>query len=142
MEQELGPFELENQYLRLRPDSSVEVLDGGEAFWGKLMAGELGDFHHEYLVTSLTFDKDWPSWENHVNGDEIVFLLSGRVEFLLELAGGTASLVVDKPGQYVVVPRDTWHTARTDVATTMLFITAGEGTLVRPVGEQGEGHDT
>ena len=132
MPQQHGAFKLADHYLRLRPDSSIEVLNGGEKFWGQLMAGELGDFRHEYLVTTSTFSEDWPSWENHVNGDEIVFLLSGRTEFFLELATGTTSVVLDNPGQYVLVPRNTWHTARTGVATTMLFITAGEGTQIRP----------
>jgi quercetin dioxygenase-like cupin family protein len=38
-----------------------------------------------------------------------------------------------KPGSYVLVPTNTWHTARTDVATTMLFLTPGLGTEHRPV---------
>ena len=123
---------LASNYLRLKADSSIEVLPGGPPFWEKLMRGEFGDFKHEYLVTTSTFAEDWPSWENHVNGDEIVYLLSGKVEFFLELPEGTVSIVVDKPGDYVKVPRNTWHTAKTSVETCMLFITAGEGTQVRP----------
>ena len=40
--------------------------------------------------------------------------------------GVVAELAV--PGSFVIVPRGTWHTARTSVATKMLFITPGEGT--------------
>jgi len=32
------------------------------------------------------------------------------------------------PGSYVVIPAGIWHTARTSVATRMLFVTPGEGT--------------
>ena len=127
-----GPFTLAENYLRLKPDSSIEILTGGQAFWDKLFKGEYGRFANEYLVTTSSFSTDWPSWENHVNGDEIVYLISGKAEFFLELAAGTTSVVVDQPGQYVKVPKNTWHTARTQVPTTMLFITAGEGTQVRP----------
>ncbi len=42
------------------------------------MTGELGTFHREYLVTSATYSTDWPSWEIHPNGDEIVCLRSGE----------------------------------------------------------------
>ena len=133
MENTANALSLASNYLRLRPDSSIEVLAGGKEFWEKLMQGGYGDFKNEYLVTTSTFSEDWPSWENHVNGDEIVFLLSGNVEFFLELPEGTSSVVVDKPGDYVRVPRNTWHTAKTRVETSMLFITAGEGTQVRPV---------
>jgi len=132
MEKQTGPFELASHYLRLKPDSSIEVLTGGDEFWKQLMQGELGDFRHEYLVVTTTFCGDWPSWENHVNGDEIVFLLSGKVEFLLEHDEDITSVIIDKPGHYVFVPRNTWHTAKTSVDTTMLFITAGDGTQLRP----------
>lgn len=37
-----------------------------------------------------------------------------------------------KPGEYAFVPQGTWHTANPLQPTTMLFITAGEGTQVRP----------
>ena len=132
-----GPMELARNYLRLRPDSTIEILSGGNEFWGQLMKGELGNFRNEYLVTTSAFSQDWPSWENHVNGDEIVYLLSGKCEFLLELPDGTAGIVVDKPGQYVKVPKNTWHTAKTTVPTTMLFITAGEGTQIRQKEQSG-----
>lgn len=34
----------------------------------------------------------------------------------------------DLASTFVVVPRGTWHTAKVHAATTMLFITPGEGT--------------
>ena len=123
---------LSDHYLRLKPDSSIDVLGGGTAFWESLYRGEQGSFHNEYLVTTATFSEDWPSWENHVNGDEIVLLLSGRAEFLLEQEAGTTSIVIETPGDYVFVPKNTWHTGKFSEATRMLFITAGEGTQVRP----------
>ena len=35
---------------------------------------------------------------------------------------------VSQPGRYVIVPRGHWHTARSFAPTSMLFVTAGEGT--------------
>ena len=35
-------------------------------------------------------------------------------------------------GVYLLVPRGTWHTARTGKPSTLLFITRGEGTLHKP----------
>ena len=37
-----------------------------------------------------------------------------------------------EPGAYVLVPRGTWHTAKTSTRCRMLFVTAGEGTEHRP----------
>lgn len=126
------PRNITTTYLRLRPDSSVEELAADETFWPRLMRGELGDFHHEYLVTSYTYQEDWPSWEMHPAGDEIVCLIAGEATFLLETPEGNRELRLNKTGDYAFVPRGTWHTAKTSVPTTMLFITAGEGTQNRP----------
>jgi quercetin dioxygenase-like cupin family protein len=130
--QDDAPPNILSTYLRLRPDSSVEKLPFDASFWPRLMAGQLGDFRNEYLVTCYTYAQDWPSWECHPNGDEIVVLLSGRAAFIMESAGGTTELSLDRTGDFAFVPRGIWHTAHTDRATTMLFITAGEGTLNRP----------
>jgi quercetin dioxygenase-like cupin family protein len=72
-------------------------------------------------------------WEMHPNGDEIVCLLSGVVTFILDQDNEHHEMTVNKPGDYVVVPKGTWHTAKTTVESTMLFITAGEGTEHRHV---------
>jgi len=42
--------------------------------------------------------------------------------------GGKRVARLAKPGDYVVVPRGTWHTAHVSVPTRMLFVTPGEGT--------------
>jgi mannose-6-phosphate isomerase-like protein (cupin superfamily) len=123
---------LQSTYLRLRPDCAIEKLPVDGTFWPRLMSGELGTFHHEYLVTSYTYSSDWPSWERHPNGDEIVCLISGRVTFVLERDGVHETVELSEPGSFVFVPKGLWHTARTQQTSCMLFITAGEGTQTRP----------
>ena len=126
--------DLQSTYLRLRPDSRIEKLAADATFWPRLMSGQLGDFHHEYLVTSYEYSSDWPSWEMHPHGDEIVCLLTGRIEFILEATDGQhRSVDLSRPGSFAFVPKGTWHTAKTAVPTTLLFITAGEGTQHRPI---------
>jgi quercetin dioxygenase-like cupin family protein len=127
-----GPFNFKTTFARLRNDARVEPLPVDDSFWPQLMSGALGTFHHEYLVTMFEYEADWTSWERHPNGDEIVCLLEGRVTFVLERAGGEERIELAAPGAYVLVPRGTWHTAKTSTRTRMLFITAGEGTEHRP----------
>lgn len=127
-----GALNIETTYLRLKPDGMADKLQAGPEFWPNLMAGKLGDFHHEYLVVTSAFGENWPSWEIHPNGDEIVLLLSGSVDFILETEDGEKIIEVRKPGDYAFVPKGTWHTANALAPTTMLFITAGEGTRGRP----------
>jgi len=127
-----GPLEISSTYLRLRGDASVEPLTVDNTFWPRLMSGQLGDFHNEFLVAGSAFEQDWPRWEMHPNGDEVVCLLSGTVTFILEGTLGNQEIELSACGAYVLIPKGTWHTARTSGPCRMLFITAGEGTQHRP----------
>ncbi len=89
---------------------------------------EYKDFAGHLLVSSYTFDADWPTWEVHPAGDEFVVLLSGDVELVLRREDGDDITRMNEPGTFVIVPRNTWHTARIHSPAAMLFITPGEGT--------------
>lgn len=129
--QDSDALDLFSTHLRLRPDISIEALPVDDTFWQRLGAGQLGDFHHEYLVTCHEFTTDWPMWVMHSAGDEVVCLLSGAVEFILEFPEGNRHVQLHGVGSFVLVPKGTWHTARTGVESRLLFITAGEGTMHR-----------
>lgn len=121
----------ESNCLRLRSDVSIEPLAMDASFWSRIMSGELGSFHNEYLVTLHEHRDNWTSWEMHPNGDELVCLIEGRVHFILEGADGLQRVELDRGGDFVLVPRGTWHTADVATPSRMLFITAGEGTRHR-----------
>lgn len=123
---------LESTYLRLRPDATAEPLPVGPDFWPNLMAGKLGDFHHEFLVTTHAFDASWTNWEMHPNGDEIICLITGSVDLTFERDGVKSALQLRNAGDFALVKQGTWHTADPLQATRLLFITAGEGTTHRP----------
>jgi mannose-6-phosphate isomerase-like protein (cupin superfamily) len=67
----------------------------------------------------------------HPLGDELVCVLSGSAVMVLEQSTQQNLIVLDKPGEFVLVPKGTWHTARISGACRMLFVTAGEGTQMR-----------
>ena len=71
------PLDLSSTLLRLRADASAEPLNIDSTFWQRLTSGELCDFHNERLVACGSFEADWPMWEMHPNGEEMVCLLSG-----------------------------------------------------------------
>ena len=127
-----GALDLSSTYLRLRPDASVEPLAVDSSFWQRISTGQLGDFHNEYLVACANYAADWPMWEMHPNGDEVVCLLAGRITFVLQEAQGTRSIELTSSGEYVLVPKGTWHTAKVQGPCRMLFVTPGEGTQHRP----------
>jgi mannose-6-phosphate isomerase-like protein (cupin superfamily) len=126
------PPNLASTYVRLRNDVTAELLPVDASFWERISSGQLGAFHNEYLVTMHAFKIDWNMWEMHPNGDEIVCLLSGAVTFILDQGNGHHEMTLTKLGDYALVPKGAWHTAKTTVESTLLFITAGEGTEHRP----------
>ena len=120
-------------FLHVRDGGRADVIPVTDCFWQDLDDGAHPELEHGRLLSAFTFSEPWPSWECHPAGDELVMLLSGRAEVLLEEAGTVRTLSLEAPGDYVLVPTGAWHTARTRVATTMLFLTPGAGTEHRTV---------
>ena len=70
--------------------------------------------------------------ELHPDADEILFLVSGRIQVVLELEG--AERVVDlEPGQALVVPRGVWHQILSLDPGQIIHITPGPGGEARPL---------
>ncbi|MCB1049973.1 MAG: cupin domain-containing protein [Acidobacteria bacterium] len=128
----MSAAQLNSTFLRLKPNACMEPLPVDETFWARLGSGQLGDFHNEYLVSSFAYSDDWNQWEMHPNGDELVVLLSGSIEFIMEIDGLPKSTLLNEPCAFVRVPQGTWHTAKVAEPSHLLFITAGEGTQHRP----------
>ena len=118
---------LTESFAVLRPNLRVEAVDVSPGLYADLDANYAG-FKGHVLIAAHDFAEDWPTWERHPAGDEIVMLLSGTVTLVLKAAAGEESVVLDTPGSYVVIPHNTWHTARVSEPSRMLFITPGEGT--------------
>jgi hypothetical protein len=119
---------LASTYVHLPDETSAVPVPVSDSFWDELSSGERPALERGRLITQFDFSSDWPHWERHPAGEELVVLLSGSAELLLELPSGTSRTRMSAPGEFVLVPRDTWHTARTSEACSMLFMTHGPGT--------------
>jgi len=122
-----------NTYLHVRDGASMQTVPAPQTFWSDLGEGKHPELDQGRLMSAFTFSEPWSSWERHPAGDELVMLLSGAATLVLDDAGHERTLELRSPGDYFVVPRNTWHTARTTVATIMMFLTPGAGTEHRPV---------
>lgn len=111
-------------------NAHIEIADA--EIYSRLGANYSG-FRGCELISCHSFEKDWDSWENHPHGDEVVLLLEGDVTFLLQLDNGQTSIVLEKMGSYGIVPKNTWHTAKVHSPSKVLFITPGEGTMLKNV---------
>jgi mannose-6-phosphate isomerase-like protein (cupin superfamily) len=124
---------LDQRYAVLNPKGVSEQWDAAD-FWKMVLdpthlknSPDMG-----YLVSHYEFSKDWDSWENHPQGDELVFCCSGQMILVLERDGKHEDITLTA-GNYVIVPKNTWHTARVPKKVQALFITWGYGTMHRPL---------
>jgi len=126
------PLDIRSAFTVLRPDLQATPVQVTPTLYQDIDR-DFDRFRGHWLFSRYAFAEPWPSWERHPAGDEIVYLLSGDVTFVLETENGETALRLSAPGSYVIVPRNTWHTARPHVPTEMLFITPGEGTENRDI---------
>src|SRR5688572_3487182 len=76
-------------------------------------------------------DESWNTWERHPAGEELVLLISGKVELVQEV-DGVERRVALTAGRAMVNPPGVWHTADVIEPGRALFITPGRGTEHRP----------
>lgn len=121
-------FDLATTYLALADGPEAKRIDVGPDFWATI--DERDDLAAR-LVAIFAYDADWTSWEVHPDGDEIVVLLSGAVDLVLEQPDGPRTVELRDRGA-AVVPRGVWHTANVFGPSEALHITRGAGTTHRP----------
>lgn len=122
-------FDPSRTYVHLDPDGSARELAGGEQFWAR--PEELDRVGRGWLITEFECASDWEHWEMHPRAEEFVYLLSGSARLLLDLPDGLREVPLEGRAA-VVVPKGTWHTAKVEAPSRMLFVTMGSGTLHRP----------
>ena len=127
-----SPLDLSSTFVVIEPDHAAVPVTVSATLYEELDA-RFDRFKGRLLVSTYAFDRDWPTWEMHPAGDEIVSLLAGESRLILERESGQEVIHLQRPGAFAIVPKGTWHTARTSVPTRMLFVTPGEGTQNRPI---------
>ena len=123
-----GPFDIDRVRYVLEPDGSGRARPVTADFY-EALDRDYPSFAGHCLVQRYSFSEAWPTWEVHPAGDEFVMLLAGAADFVFWRDGTEEIMTVDTPGQFVVVPRGVWHTARPRGHADMVFMTPGEGTL-------------
>ncbi|WP_460735001.1 cupin domain-containing protein [Lysobacter tyrosinilyticus] len=126
--------EILSTYLHVQDGGKTNAIPVSETFWEELAEGRHPQLDQGRLMSAFTFSESWSMWERHPAGEELVMLLSGAATIVLDESGHERAVLLSEPGAYVLVPQNVWHTAKTTVPTTMLFLTPGAGTEHRPVG--------
>jgi oxalate decarboxylase/phosphoglucose isomerase-like protein (cupin superfamily) len=123
-------FRLDGTYVHLDDGPGAVSVEVADDFWQTL--GERTELHDGRLITLGHMASDWDHWEMHPAGDELVYLLSGAMELILDTQGGEQVVALGER-QAIIVPRGVWHRARISAAGDALFVTRGAGTQHRPV---------
>jgi mannose-6-phosphate isomerase-like protein (cupin superfamily) len=71
--------------------------------------------------------------ERHPHADEVICLLAGEIEVLLQEDGEERALVLG-PGQAMIVPRGVWHRLVVRRAGRLLFVNSRAGMQTRRAG--------
>jgi mannose-6-phosphate isomerase-like protein (cupin superfamily) len=128
------------------PTTTYTVIDGawttqvpgGDAFWAALGRGEIPAgaeaIEGGWLVGAYPMPVSWDMWEVHPEGDEIVFLVAGAIDLVLDMPRGP-EVVELTAGRAVVVPAGAWHTAVVRSPGLALHVTYGAGTDHRSLAE-------
>lgn len=123
-------FSLDSTYIHLRPDERALAMEGGEKFWAGIESRR--DLDHGRLMGSMMQSADWDHWERHPAGDEILVLISGEMELVLDADHGEERATLE-PGQTFIVPKGVWHRGIVRKPGRLMFVTPGAGTESRPV---------
>jgi mannose-6-phosphate isomerase-like protein (cupin superfamily) len=124
-------FDLASTYVVLGANDGVATrIDVDASFWSTV--DDRDDLREGRLVGLYRSSTDWDHWEMHPHGEEVLVLVSGAMEMVLERDGGESTVEL-RPGQACIVPRGTWHRARVREPSALLTITAGRGTQHRPL---------
>lgn len=124
---------LDSTYVHIL-DNTATTLAGGSAFWAGLMSGSAETrpiAQGGWLVGIYPARETWRQWEMHPNGDELVQLLSGALDVVLELPDGERTVPL-RGLEAILIPKGTWHTVKVREAAQTLHITWGAGTEMRP----------
>jgi len=130
-----GPFDLSRTFVHLGLGATATLLPDfawSPEYLESYRARFAADGKDGRLVCVVAQDTTWDDWERHPEGEEVVFLISGRVDVVRDI-DGTEDVVELRPGEAMVNPTGVWHTARVHEPGLALFITPGEGTEHRPL---------
>lgn len=120
-------FDLATSYIHLEASGAAlsEAVDAG--FWERLGRAGAHDQPHR-LMGEVHGSQGSSDWEMHPNGDEVLWLLEGDVDIVMEQADRSQQVVALHSGYGCVVPRGQWHQQVWQRPGRLLFVTAGAGT--------------
>src|SRR6185295_1665370 len=89
------PFDLTSTYVFLEDGGRAPTIEVTETFWRDLMGGNPSSSDaalvaqgEGWLTAIYRMERDTTTWEMHPAGDELLVLLSGAIDIVLDEDGG------------------------------------------------------
>jgi mannose-6-phosphate isomerase-like protein (cupin superfamily) len=131
-------FDLSTTFVRLGEGGSAQPVKVDAAFWRGSLPGRRDD----RMVGAFDFhsseDLHASMEEMHPLGDEVIFLVAGAIDVVLE-EGGAESAVALEAGHATIVPRGAWHRLVMRRPGRLVFINVRTEMQSRLTGPQQEG---
>jgi mannose-6-phosphate isomerase-like protein (cupin superfamily) len=122
-------FDLATTYVQLDDGPAALAVEVDDRFWETI--DRRPELRGGRLVGAFRNAEDWDVWEMHPAGDEVVCLLSGAIDVVLEDERGERVVALEA-GDTCIVPKGVWHSANVREPGETLHITRGDGTQHRP----------
>lgn len=122
-----GAFDLAQSFVHLEDGPGASSVDARN-FWRRRRGGRFVGVNHARGPEDLHPDE----WEVHPAGDELVYLIAGAVDLVLDEAAGERTLELGA-GHGFIIPRGVWHRFVRKGPCDLLFVVRGTGTKLRPV---------
>ena len=97
---------------------SVEERGGNLVLWDPQVPGLVGG------VAEMSAESDHAG-ERHLDGDELLYVISGALRLALELPDGSSTDIALQAGEALLVPRGHWHRLVPDGRTRFMFFGGG-----------------
>ena len=124
-------LDLSTTFVHLSNGGDVEPVTLTPSFWRDSTARGL----YDRLVGALEFrsseDLHSSIQEVHPESDELIFLVSGAIDVVLEESGAERAVTIEA-GQAAIVPRGMWHRLVMRQPGKLLFINSRTGMESRP----------
>ena len=123
--------DLSRVFVHLRDGGDAEAVKITSSFW---TSSAVARGKYDRIVGAFEFasDKDLHAsmQEIHPNSDEVLFLVSGAIDILVEDRAGERRISLEA-GQFAIVPRGAWHRLVMRAPGKLVFINSRTGMLSR-----------
>ena len=110
----------------VQPVTPLPDFGFDQAFFETYIAKYCSEDPGRLIMVEIT-PSNWPGWECHPAGDEIVIVLEGASQFIQEI-NGTEIRIDVVAGDTIVNPKGVWHTADVTEPIKAIYITPCPGT--------------